>query len=128
MGKMGKKRVLVVDDGITMRMFYRDVLENAGFEVDEAVNGMEGLEKALLAGCDAMLVDVNMPKMDGYQMIDQVRKQPDLCEVPIITISSEAQEQDAARAYEAGANLYIVKPADPDELVETVKLLTGMAA
>jgi len=124
---MGKKRVLVVDDGITMRMFYRDVLEKAGFEVDEAINGLEGLEKAMRDPCDLMLVDVNMPKMDGYQMIDRVRRQPDLCAVAILTISSESKNEDAARAYEAGANLYMVKPVAPRELIEAVGLLTGAA-
>ncbi|MGA2128054.1 MAG: response regulator [Xanthobacteraceae bacterium] len=125
---MSKKRILVVEDGITMRMFYRDVLERAGFHVDEAANGVEGLERALTNGCDLMLVDVNMPKMDGYQLIGQIRLDPTLRAVPVITISTEAQEKDALKAYEAGANFYIVKPPDPDELVDAVRLLTGIAA
>lgn len=122
------KRVLVVDDGMTTRLYYREVLESAGFAVDEAVNGLEGLERALLGAFDLLIVDVNMPKMDGYEMIAQVRIDPALHEIPIITISTEAADRDADRAYSAGANLYMVKPADPAQLTETAQLLTGVEA
>ncbi len=120
------KRVLVVDDGMTTRLYYRDVLETAGFGVEEAVNGVEGLERALLGAFDLLIVDVNMPKMDGYEMITQVRIDPALHDIPIITISTEAGERDADRAYAAGANLYMVKPADPVQLTETAQMLTGV--
>jgi len=63
-----KARILVVEDGITMRMFYRQVLEDAGFEVEEAVNGLEGVERAMAESFDLLVVDVNMPKMDGYTL------------------------------------------------------------
>ncbi|VXC32028.1 response regulator [Sphingomonas sp. 8AM] len=120
------KRVLVVDDGMTTRLYYRDVLETAGFAVEEAVNGVEGLERALMGAFDLLIVDVNMPKMDGYEMIAQVRVDPALHEIPIITISTEAGERDADRAYSAGANLYMVKPAEPLQLTETAQMLTGV--
>lgn len=120
------KRVLLVDDGMTTRLYYRDVLETAGFGVEEAVNGVEGLERALLGAFDLLIVDVNMPKMDGYEMIAQVRIDPALHDIPIITISTEAGERDADRAYAAGANLYMVKPADPEQLTETAQMLTGV--
>jgi two-component system, chemotaxis family, chemotaxis protein CheY len=122
------KRVLVVDDGMTTRLYYREVLENAGFAVEEAVNGVEGLERALMGAFDLLIVDVNMPKMDGYEMITQVRVDPALHAIPIITISTEAGERDADSAYAAGANLYLVKPADPAQLTETAYLLTGVEA
>ena len=69
-----KARILVVEDGITMRMFYRQVLEDAGFEVEEAVNGVEGVERAMAESFDLLVVDVNMPKMDGYEVIRAVRE------------------------------------------------------
>ncbi|GGB28263.1 response regulator [Sphingomonas metalli] len=122
------KRVLVVDDGMTTRLYYREVLEGAGFAVEEAVNGVEGLERALMGEFDLLIVDVNMPKMDGYEMITQVRIDPALHEIPVITISTEAGGQDADRAYRAGANLYMVKPADPVQLTETAQMLTGVEA
>lgn len=122
---MSGKRILVVEDGITMRMFYQDVLGRARFVVEEATNGVEGLEKALLGGYDLMIVDINMPKMDGYELVSRIRREPSLQATPVVTISTEAQDADASRAYEVGANFYIVKPADPVLLVETARLLTG---
>lgn len=119
------KRVLVVDDAATVRLYYRDVLEAAGFTVDEAVNGLEGLEKALADAFDLFLVDVNMPKMDGYRFLSTARREPALRAVPAIMISTEAKDSDAARAYAAGANLYMVKPVQPDALFRTVALMTG---
>lgn len=123
-----QKQILVVEDGATMRMFYRDVLSRAGFVVEEAANGFEGLERALLGRFDMLIVDINMPKMDGYELLSRLRNEPALRAIPVVAISTEAGDQDAARAYDAGANLYLVKPADPVALVETARLLTGAAA
>ena len=123
-----QKQILVVEDGTTMRMFYRDVLSRAGFVVEEAANGFEGLERALLGRFDMLIVDINMPKMDGYELLSRLRNEPALRAIPVVAISTEAGDQDAARAYDAGANLYLVKPADPVALVQTARLLTGAAA
>ncbi len=95
-----KKKVLVIDDGITMRMYYRDVLEKAGFAVEEAANGVEGLEKVLGARYDLIIVDINMPKMNGYEFVCQLRKDPASVAVPVMTISTEDKEQDKVKAYE----------------------------
>jgi two-component system chemotaxis response regulator CheY len=121
------KRILVVEDGSTMRLYYRDVLEKAGFIVEEAVNGVEGLERAMLQSFDMAIVDINMPKMDGYEMVRQMREEAELRSLPVVTISTEAGESDAAKAYAAGANFYIVKPADPDQLTMVARMLTGVA-
>ncbi|MBO1022311.1 response regulator [Methylobacterium sp. SD274] len=123
-----QKQILVVEDGATMRMFYRDVLSRAGFVVEEAANGFEGLERALLGRFDMLIVDINMPKMDGYELLSRLRNEPALRAIPVVAISTEAGDQDATRAYDAGANLYLVKPADPVALVQTARLLTGAAA
>ena len=120
------KRILVVEDGSTMRLYYRDVLQKAGFIVEEAVNGVEGLERAMLQSFDMAIVDINMPKMDGYEMVRQMRCEAELRSLPVITISTEADDSDAAKAYAAGANFYIVKPADPDQLTMVARMLTGV--
>ncbi|RAI37003.1 response regulator [Rhodoplanes serenus] len=122
---MTKKSVLAVEDGITMRLFYRDVLEKAGFVVEEAANGVEGLERALMTRFDLMVVDINMPKMNGYEMVRQVRGNPALRSIPVLTVSTEEKDDDVVKAYEAGANFYLVKPVRPDELTAVVRLLTG---
>jgi two-component system chemotaxis response regulator CheY len=120
-----KARILVVEDSITMRMFYRQVLEDAGFEVEEAVNGLEGVERAMAESFDLLVVDVNMPKMDGYEVIRAVREDESLWRVPVITISTESKEQDAQKAYSAGANFYLTKTVRPKDLEEMARLLTG---
>jgi two-component system chemotaxis response regulator CheY len=122
-----KKKVLIVDDGITMRMYYRDVLEKAGFIVEEAANGVEGLEKMLAGGFDLAVVDINMPKMNGYEFVRQLRKDPASQSIPVMTVSTEDQERDKVKAYEAGANFYMVKPIRPDELEQVARLFTGRA-
>jgi two-component system, chemotaxis family, chemotaxis protein CheY len=121
-------RVLVVDDGITMRLFYRSVLEAAGFVIEEAINGVEGYEKALTQKFDLMIVDINMPKMDGYSMLRAIRGVSAIQGIPAVTISTEAGDRDATRAYEAGANFYMVKPVGPDELAQVARLMTGIPA
>lgn len=122
-----RRRVLIVDDALTVRAYARQILEADGFQVTEAVNGMEGLERALAERPDLLLVDVNMPKMDGYAMLRQVRVQPDLRDTPAIMISTEAAEDDRQRALLAGASWYVVKPARPDILIKAARLLTGRA-
>ena len=117
-------RVLVIDDGITMRLFYRSVLEAAGFVVEEAINGVEGYEKVLTQPFDLMIVDINMPKMDGYAMLRAIRAISAIQSIPAVTISTEAGDNDAIRAYEAGANFYLVKPVAPDELTGVARLMT----
>ncbi|MGU3467424.1 PleD family two-component system response regulator [Methylobacterium sp. C33D] len=120
-------RILVVDDATTVRMYYREVLEEAGFAVEEAVNGFEGLEKAVTESFDLVLVDVNMPKMDGYAFLRQGRTMPELQAVPAVMISTESAGPDPARAFAAGANLYLVKPVGPDALVEVATVMAGAA-
>jgi two-component system chemotaxis response regulator CheY len=121
------KRALVVDDATTVRMYHRGILEGAGFVVEEAMNGMEGLERALSAAepPDLLLVDVNMPRMDGYAFLRAVRAEPALCSIPAVMISTEREVADADRAFEAGANLFLVKPVRPDVLGRCARALAG---
>jgi two-component system chemotaxis response regulator CheY len=123
---MRPKRILVVDDAATVRMYHRSILEGAGFEVTEAINGIEALEKTLAspAPFDLYLVDVNMPKQDGYGFLRELRSQ-DMPQAPAVMISTEAQAQDKRRAWEAGANFYLTKPIKPDALLAYVRLLLG---
>ena len=122
---VGRARVLVVDDSLTVRSYHRMILAAAGFPVREANNGYEALELALAERFDLLLVDVNMPVMDGYSLVEAVRREALAPDVPIIMISTEAAAVDLAEAYRRGANLYLVKPADPEQLVRSALLLTG---
>lgn len=118
-------RILVVDDAATVRAYSRQVLEGDGFLVDEAVNGIEGLERALANPPDLLIVDVNMVKMDGYAMLRVLRRESALRDVPAIMVSTEAKDSDREQALLAGANWYIVKPARPEMLTAAARLLTG---
>ncbi len=119
-----KKRVLVIDDAATVREYHCSILKEAGFETEEAVNGLEALEKALKNPFDLYIVDINMPKMDGYSFLKELRTQK-IPQVPAIMVSTEAEEKDRESAFKAGANLYLVKPVTPEILLRYVKILLG---
>lgn len=123
-------RVLVVDDATTVRLFHRAILEAAGFAVEEAMNGLEALERALVATTppDLLLVDVNMPRMDGYTFLRAVRREAPLRDIPAIMISTEREADDAARGFAAGANLFLVKPVRPEALAGLARVLCGVGA
>jgi two-component system chemotaxis response regulator CheY len=118
------KTILVIDDAATVRMYHRHILESAGYSVDEAINGIEALEKALVKNYDLFLVDINMPKLDGYGFLRQLRSQ-DIAQAPAIMVSTESGKNDEILAYNAGANLYLIKPTKPDELLRYCRLLLG---
>jgi len=122
------KKILIVDDAMTVRMYHRQLMESLGYEVTEAENGIEALEKGMTETFDLFLVDVNMPKMDGYRLVEEMRQGDELIDMPVIMVSTEEEEIDKDKAYMAGANYYIVKPAKPDELKKYVSLLVGEAA
>lgn len=124
-----KMRVMVVDDAALVRLFYREALEKAGFTVDEALNGLEALEKVLSQAPDLLVVDVNMPQMDGITFIKALRRQErPVAGIPVLITSTEAAPHDIAAAREAGANFYLVKPIDPDRLSAFAAMMCGVAA
>ncbi len=116
---------LVVDDATTVRMYHRSLIEAAGWTVIEAENGMEALERALDRTIDLMLIDVNMPVMDGYRFLDAARTMPHTRDVPAVMISTEAQVHDAEQAFAAGANHYLVKPVKPNILSTLLSFFPG---
>ena len=120
--------VLVVDDSTSARAYHKAILVDAGFVVQEAGNGYEALELTLTQRFALLVVDVNMPVMDGYTLVGAVRGQTLGADVPIIMISTEREAADSAEAYRRGANVYLVKPAEPEQLRLTAMLLTGRTA
>ncbi|CAN5746271.1 response regulator [soil metagenome] len=129
MAEATAKRILVVDDANLVRRFYRDALERAGFVVGEALNGVEGLERLLSEPFDMVIVDVNMPQMDGFTFLRTLRRQASpIASIPALVTSTEAGPQDLAAARSAGANFYLVKPVAQNVLVEHVRLMCGSPA
>ncbi len=121
-----KARILVVDDSSLVRLYYRSALEKAGFEVEQAINGIEGMERVLSQRFDLVIVDVNMPRMDGFTFVRSLRcGANDIASLPALMISTEAEMQDRAEARASGANFYLVKPVAEAELVRHVCALTG---
>jgi two-component system, chemotaxis family, chemotaxis protein CheY len=120
------QRIMIVDDASLVRMYYRDALHEAGYQIDEALNGLEALEKLLAAPADLIVLDVNMPKMDGMTFLRTLRRQAlPLAATVVLVTSTEAAPRDAELAREAGANFYLVKPVSREMLLAHVALLCG---
>ncbi|MEA3512753.1 MAG: response regulator [Campylobacterota bacterium] len=120
---MANKKILIVDDSLTVRLYHKQILEKNNYDCDEAENGMEALEKAQLNEYDLYLVDINMPVLDGYSFIKRLREGEGSI-APAIMVSTESEEMDMDLAYESGASMYLIKPARPDDLALNVKMLT----
>ena len=116
-------KVLIVDDSRTVRDLHGFMLESGGYEVHQAVNGSEALEKALATQFDLIVTDVNMPQMDGYEFTRRVRATAAYQATPIIIVSTESEAQDKTRGFEAGANVYVVKPVRPNDLLANARML-----
>ncbi len=126
MSERAKTRVMIVDDAGLVRAFYRDILERANYEVDEALNGLEAMEKLLQREVDFIIVDVNMPQMDGISFLKTLRRQKlPLASTPAIVASTESEDHDKAAARAAGANHYLVKPLREETILQYAALLAG---
>jgi two-component system, chemotaxis family, chemotaxis protein CheY len=118
------KRILIVDDAATVRMYHRNILESEGYLVEEAINGIEALEKALQHSFDLYIVDINMPKRDGYGFLCDLRGE-EMPQAPAIMVSTESADADRNTAFRVGANGYLVKPVKPETLLTYVRLMLG---
>jgi len=121
-----QKRVLIIDDSKTVRNLVAFIMKKEGFRVLSAEDGFDGLEKLYAAEqVDLIICDVNMPRMDGFTFIRNVREQDLYRDLPIIVLSTEGQEKDIQTGIKLGANMYMVKPAQPEKLVRNVRMLLG---
>ncbi|MDD3250858.1 MAG: response regulator, partial [Smithellaceae bacterium] len=124
--KTGKKRVLVVDDSLTVREVERRLLENAGYEVATAIDGADGWNKLTSHSFDLLVSDVDMPRMNGIELIRAVKADPQLRDTPVMIVSYKDREEDRLRGLEAGANYYLTKSSFHDEsLLDAVRDLIG---
>ena len=113
-----RRRILVVDDEERMVRFIRMNLEHDGFQVTEALNGKEALQKLRDVNPDLILLDVMMPDLDGFEVLEAVRE---VSSVPVIMLTARGEEDDRVRGLEGGADDYITKPFSPREMVSRVK-------
>ncbi|HOQ47300.1 MAG TPA: Hpt domain-containing protein [Bryobacteraceae bacterium] len=123
-----RKRVLVVDDSLTVREVERRLLENGGYDVTVAVDGMDGWNALRSGNFDLLLTDVDMPRMDGFELVRRVRAAPQTSSLPVIIVSYKDQEEYRIKGLEAGANAYLTKGSFHGEgLLKTVRDLIGEA-
>ncbi len=120
-----KKHVLAIDDSRTIRTLLTMALEKAGFTVTTAVDGLDGVEKFNHMQADLVITDVNMPNKDGFGVITDIRASTKNRAVPVLVLTTESGDALKAKAREAGATGWIVKPFDDAALVAVIKRLTG---
>jgi two-component system chemotaxis response regulator CheY len=120
------KTILIVDDSKTVRNLVAFIMKKEGFKVLTAEDGLDGLEKLYSSeSVDLIVSDINMPRMDGFTFIKTVREQEAYRDIPIVVLSTEGQEKDIQAGLSIGANMYMVKPAQPEKMVKNIKMLLG---
>ena len=117
------KRILVVEDQEDLRGILRDLLVSSGYEMLEAADGQAGVDKAKTEKPDLILMDIQMPIMDGYEATRQIKADPNLKSIPIVAVSSFAMKGDEEKARASGCDHYITKPYSPMQLLRTVRSL-----
>jgi two-component system, cell cycle response regulator DivK len=115
------KRILVIEDHEENRRLLRDLLTSFGYELTEAVTGEEGLTAAETQQPDLILMDIQLPGIDGYEVTRRIKANPALRHIPIIAVTSYALSGDDIKAAEAGCNAYVTKPFDPVELLAKIQ-------
>jgi two-component system alkaline phosphatase synthesis response regulator PhoP len=115
--------ILVVDDEPALLRLMAFVLQKQGYEMVTATNGEEALEIVAERHPDLVVLDIMMPRRDGYQVAEEMRATPALADIPIVMLSAKAQEEDIERGIEAGVNTYVTKPFAPEQLTRIVAAL-----
>ena len=116
-----KKRILVVEDQEDNRQIIRDLLSAKGYELVEATTGEEGLKLAATGKPDLILMDIQLPGMDGYEVTRRIKAKPELKHIPIIVVTSYALSGDDKKAFDAGCNGYVTKPFSPRVLLAKIR-------
>ncbi len=118
--------IMLVEDSPTILNLLSLMLRQQGFAVNTAGDGMEALEKLKKTKVDLIITDVNMPRMDGFKFIANLRADKSQPRVPVIVLSTEGEEHDMLKGEKVGADLYLTKPVQPQELVGSINRLLGI--
>ena len=119
------KTVLIVDDSEIVLDIKKFTISSSGYRVYTALRGYEALEIMGQNEIDLAIVDINMPGMDGYTLIKKIRADKVFGGIPVIIITTETEARDKEKGFEAGANVYLTKPIQPDRMIAQIKLLIG---
>jgi len=122
---MTKKKVLVVDDDKDCVQLVKDFLESRGFEIVTAVEGETGLAKAKALKPDLIILDVMMPLMDGITVLQKLKENPATQSIPVIMLTAKDRDEDVLKGYKHGAEYYITKPFELNQLILGVNLMIG---
>ncbi|MFM7220241.1 MAG: response regulator transcription factor [Nodosilinea sp.] len=115
--------ILVVEDSVPQRQMITELLQDTGFDVSVAADGLEALEKIQIAPPDVIVLDIVMPRMNGYELCRRLKADPRTQHLPVVMCSSKGEEFDRYWGIKQGADAYIAKPFQPAELIGTVKQL-----
>ncbi len=118
-------KILTADDSASMRQMVSFTLKGAGYQVVEAVDGKDALQKAQVEKADLVLTDVNMPNMDGLTLVKELRTLPNYKFTPILLLTTESAIEKKQEGKSAGATGWLVKPFNPDQLLSTIKKVLG---
>lgn len=119
------RKILAVDDSRTMRGILKKVLSGAGYAVDLAEDGEDGLDVLSRSVPDLVITDINMPKLDGFGFIDQIRRKDALRAMPVLVLTTESAAELKDRARSAGATGWIVKPFEEDKLLAAIRMVVA---
>ncbi len=119
------QKILVIDDDPSAARLVGYILEREGYHVDTVANGLEGIKKVQDEAPDLVILDVMLPGLDGFEVCYRLRAEPRTAQLPILMLSAKVQEIDKATGLRAGANEYLTKPADPEQVLTRVKALLG---
>jgi len=119
------RNILTVDDSASVRMMVAFTLRKEGFEVSEAADGVEALRVLREGGVDLVIADINMPNMNGFDLLRAIRSDDSLRYLPVVVLTTDGQEEKKEEGRRAGATGWIVKPFRPDQLVGVVKRVLG---
>lgn len=116
-------RVLIVDDSATVLAVHQSILEDAGFTCETAASGSEAYEMLLKEPYSLLVTDLNMPKMDGYELVRRLRAAN--IDLPVVMVTTEQESADKARGLEVGVDLFLVKPVEPEDFVQQCQMLAA---
>lgn len=122
LNSMGK-RVLVIDDDKDIRLVIRMNLEAAGYDVSECGDGFSALEAVRTEHPDVIVCDIMMPGLDGYGVLRYLREQPDTARIPLLFLTAKGGDEDIWEGWQSGADYYLTKPFDPDELIDYLQYI-----
>lgn len=117
------KKILIVEDDQHIRKLFNILVRKDGIDIDEAVEGNEALEKLHANRYDLVILDIMMPNVDGFSILKDMRERPETAQVPVIVVTAKTEDKDLMKGYSLGANYYITKPFEPQDLIHSIELI-----